>query len=289
MATIMAKAQASFYQGFEALFEDVLSRSNDEDVARLMKNLEVTGWIEGNLIKRQLETAIEKVLHSKAKDLIQGDYESTDLFEKVQDLHKEFKFIQYTADWELCAAEAFVRIRMEEIFDIITSFPESEPAVRELKAVLGRTTLQAEVAEAIRTALARRLNHPGADTVQIIDVYISTINTIRILDSRLSVTDAVRAYLGQRRDTVRCVLTSLITVYAELLRRPTPLEPEHEPPDMEWQPAPALHQQKVFVSNVSKEDDILAKLVSIYGTKVCTKQCFTPSQRTQRTLCRNYL
>lgn len=98
-------------------------------------------------------------------------------------------------------------------------------------------------------------------------MYISTINTIRILDSRLSVTDEVRAYLGKRRDTVRCILTSLITVYADLLRRPTPLEPDHEPPDWDWKPAPALHQQKVFVSNVSKEDDILAKLVSIYGSK----------------------
>lgn len=267
MASIMVHAHRSFYQSFEKLFIELLSKDTDDEISPVMRHLEFMGWMD--LLKVQLETAVAKVVRDQSRKLIQGDYESSDLFEKVQVIHQKVSIRSKLQNND--AAQVFVRIRLEEIFDMITSFPESEPAVRELSDVLQRTKLQAEAAEAIRNALTRRLNHPGADTVQIIDVYISTINTIRILDSRLSVTDAVRAYLGQRRDTVRCILTSLITTYADLLRRPTPLEPDIEPPDWDWQPAPALHQQKVFVANVSKEDDILAKLVSIYGSKVRTR------------------
>lgn len=166
MASLMVHAHSSFYRSFENVFVEMLHReANDEEATRFKRNLEMTGWIEGNLLKGQLEAAVAKVLHDKAKDLIQGDYESSDLFEQVRELHKKLSLPWSShSDWDLCAAEVFVRIRMEEIFDIITSFPESESAVLELKNVLGRTRLQGEVAEAIRTALARRLNHPGADT-----------------------------------------------------------------------------------------------------------------------------
>ena len=60
----------------------------------------------------------------------------------------------------------------------------------------------------------RRLLHSGARTSQIIDMYISMIRTLRIIDSSdlllNYVAKPVRAYLRDRSDTVRCVVGMLL-------------------------------------------------------------------------------
>jgi Cullin family/Anaphase promoting complex (APC) subunit 2 len=249
-------------------------------------------------------------------------------------------------------AHCYWSVRLTEIFDIVTSFPDSLPAVLELKSILSillreRDSDHAsaistsfglvlsndncsselrmqELALALRESFIRRLNHPGANTTQMIDVYIAAIQVLRILlDGHTSssnhmntfiayTTEPVRFYLRHyRNDTVRCILTSLTNtgnigcssnndnsnthvLYQELRRQDTkPLEymtlnsddednDEEECPSMDWQPRPSIysythHQQQQSYhyhrssnnknSNNKNDSDILAMLVSIYGSK----------------------
>jgi len=57
------------------------------------------------------------------------------------------------------------------------------------------------------------LLHPGANTTQIIDVYISLAKMFWIVDPHYALLDLaachVRAYLKNRTDTVRCIITNL--------------------------------------------------------------------------------
>lgn len=64
---------------------------------------------------------------------------------------------------------------MEEIFDLVAEYPDSHVAVLELRTVLERTKMHHTLGKALKKSLVRRLNHPGANTSQIIDVYINTI------------------------------------------------------------------------------------------------------------------
>jgi anaphase-promoting complex subunit 2 len=184
-------------------------------------------------------------------------------------------------DWIYqCASESFCLVRMEELFDIITSFPESATAVHELRDVLMRTTHYHHLlARHLRDTLIRRLNHPGADTTQIIDVYINTIKVLEILDTTRKITtttaaaaasmgggdrhgvmlrlvaEPVREYLRSRSDTVRCIITSLTTgdLYQELRRQDAKLlenvtvdsDDEEECPDLSWEPPPSLLQPRL--------------------------------------------
>jgi len=186
-------------------------------------------------------------------------------------------------------AESFCVARMQEIFDLVLSYPDSLVAVDELCQVLPITNLYHETGQYLRDSLIRRLNHPGADTSQMIDVYINTIKVLRRMDpsDRMIqvVAEPVRTYLRSRSDTVRCIITSLTDaasggdLYQELRRQDVKLlenvtvdsDDEEEPPDARnWQPPPSLHQPKgTFLQSAGAkgDSDILAMLVSIYGSK----------------------
>jgi anaphase-promoting complex subunit 2 len=71
--------------------------------------------------------------------------------------------------------EVYCDLRINELFDIITDFPDSMPCLEDLRTCLERTQQHRELVASLRLALGRRLLHPGANTSQIIDVYISTI------------------------------------------------------------------------------------------------------------------
>jgi anaphase-promoting complex subunit 2 len=91
----------------------------------------------------------------------------------------------------------------------------------ELRQALEVTQLHHKLAVELRQTLKKRLLHPGATTGQIIDIYISTIKVLRVLDSSSDgVLDAVagplRDYLRERKDTVRRIVTSLTDEDADL-------------------------------------------------------------------------
>ena len=56
----------------------------------------------------------------------------------------------------------FVHSRIEQLFDIIIEFPESEPALLDLKACLEKASnLRSLLVKSLKAALETRLLHPG--------------------------------------------------------------------------------------------------------------------------------
>ena len=104
-------------------------------------------------------------------------------------------------------------MRIEELFDIIVDFPDSQPALADLGACLEHTTLAPTLEASFSAALQRRLLHAGAATPDILTQYINTIKALRELDPQGAILEGVsgpvRAYLRHRRDTIRCVVTML--------------------------------------------------------------------------------
>jgi anaphase-promoting complex subunit 2 len=82
-------------------------------------------------------------------------------------------------DWEawldFCTAECFCLVRFAELFDIIADYPDSHAAVAELQMVLETTNMQMQLGEMLQASLKTRCIHPGANTSQIIEVYINAI------------------------------------------------------------------------------------------------------------------
>lgn len=325
-AAIMAQADSNLLKGFQKVFQESLVRrhrlleggeDDEEETAEPMnpvadqaffRNLRRLGWIRPHgLLQSTLGAALHNTILRWVRDTISSEFEEEGLFERVQE-YKDAVVLPWLQDllgepslpedWTLkmdyACAECYCLVRNEEIFELVAEYPDSHPAVLELKEVLEQTQMQASLGEALRESLIRRLNHPGAETNQIIDVYISTIRVLREIDpsDRLLhvVAEPVRAYLRKRHNTVRCIITSLTDaemggeLYEELRRQDAkPLEQtvvdsdeEEEEPTFEWQPAPPITKRKAdFFASLQPGGanhggtggDILAMLVSIYGSK----------------------
>jgi len=109
--------------------------------------------------------------------------------------------------------ETFVEVRIREAFDMVRDFPESTPALLDLRRCLARTGRTAPLVRALRRQLSRRLLIAGAHTRDVIKVYIKTIKAMRLVDPRglllEAVSQPIRAYLKRRKDTIRCIITAL--------------------------------------------------------------------------------
>lgn len=168
--------------------------------------------------------------------------------------------------------------RSKEIFEIITEFPDSIPAIEELRDVAIEVDYLSSIARSLRASLCKRLLHIGASTSQILDIYIAMIRTLKILDpSNLVlnyVAQPVRAYLTSRKDTVRCIVSSLTGKQGQdqlrsELKAGSSLEycldpdDDGDSPDPNWNPPKRTFD---FPTSGDQGKDILAVLVSIYGS-----------------------
>uniref|UniRef100_W5LXH4 Anaphase-promoting complex subunit 2 n=1 Tax=Lepisosteus oculatus TaxID=7918 RepID=W5LXH4_LEPOC len=176
----------------------------------------------------------------------------------------------------------YVSMRIEELFSIIRDFPESKPAIEDLKFCLERTNQRQQLLTSLKSALETRLLHPGVHTSDIITLYISAIMALRELDPSMVILqvacEPIRRYLRTREDTVRQIVASLTgdaegcSDLANELSRADPVtletqdsEDEGSDPE-EWTPDPidALTDK---TGSKRRSSDIISLLVSIYGSK----------------------
>ncbi|EGF98847.1 uncharacterized protein MELLADRAFT_95091 [Melampsora larici-populina 98AG31] len=176
-------------------------------------------------------------------------------------------------------------LRISELFDIIVEFPDSLPALEDLRLCLSKTDQRSLLVRTLQKSNRTRLLHPGADTQDIITQYISLMKAMRVLDPPgvlLScVGHPVRTYLRSREDTIRCIVTSLVepghTLGDELDRSPCKDRPISGPDgpsfsikeevdytSPNWTPDPV--DAPIGYKNGLKEDAI-ESLVSIYETR----------------------
>ncbi len=181
-------------------------------------------------------------------------------------------------------------LRTSELFDVIVDYPDSLPALDDLKTCLDHTHLHAETVVSLARSIDQRLLMPGADTANIIQVYVSAIKALRHLDptgvTLESISERVRTYLKARPDTIRQIVTSLTEPEAsELLEGSGGAEEGaieddgaagDEPADaddmkgdevtvLEWSPDPI--QADPSRSAALRSADVLSILVNVYGSK----------------------
>ncbi|CCG84833.1 protein of unknown function [Taphrina deformans PYCC 5710] len=168
--------------------------------------------------------------------------------------------------------QGLAKLRIDELFDIIVDFPSSGAALEDLKQCLRSTEMRAELVRKFKQQCQMRLLHPGANTPDIITVYISTIRAFLILDPPGVLLDKVarplRKYLRERSDTIRCIISSLLgevdgELSLELSEQQLPEEVNDED-DPLWLPDP-IDAAPDYAKN--RASDIIGSLISIYENK----------------------
>lgn len=173
----------------------------------------------------------------------------------------------------------YTKMRIDQLFNIIVEYPDSQPAVDDIKLCLDKTDLRPTLCKKLQTSLESRLLHPGVNTPDILTAYVSTIRALRHLDPSgvilETVTKPVRNYLRNREDTVRSVVTSLTEegtggeLAEELAKFPsdnTNGENEQDIAWDDWNPESVDADPKVN-PNDRKASDIISMLVNVYGSK----------------------
>lgn len=335
-ATVFVRAPESFYDDFEQLFESLLNAHQkkwavnnaedsmevddtdllNEDDERLLSeeislyaSLNTLGWIKKKL-HRPFRAALNKVTMRVISEIAAHNWEEEGVYHRAMEWKSSvlepwvtsvvgvsaFAERRYDAQLEYSCSEAFIMVRMGELFELVTEWPESLPAVKELRVALDRTgrLWYQSLAKKWRHSLRARLLHPGAETSQIIDVYINIIKVLREMDPSGEllevVSQPVREYLKGREDTIRCIVTSLTDeenggeLYEELKRQDAkPLddaqlldeEDDETQPSFDWMPPPSILNRRGVISgqigtitSVSRRSgDTLSMLVGIYGSK----------------------
>lgn len=178
--------------------------------------------------------------------------------------------------------EKYANTIIDQFFNIIIEFPDSQPAIDDLKICMEKLDLRAHLVETLKNSIETRLLHPGVDTSDIITGYVATIKTMRHLEKSgillQTVTEPVKEYLRKgRQDTVRCVITSLIeetpSDLSEELARSEAIkaeEAERNKDEMNnwesWSPDP-IDADPDKHSQQNRKSDIISMIVDIYGSK----------------------
>ncbi|KAG6976323.1 hypothetical protein JG688_00001483 [Phytophthora aleatoria] len=142
------------------------------------------------------EPALLRVLHSQIKKVVKSTcgevYDELFLTEVEQwacsELLPWLEEIMQTKDeastrkWREILSrhvlQEFGSLRIKQLFEIIKEFPDSVPALEDLRQCLERTQQHGELLQEFRGALQSRLLQPGANTSAILDIYVSTIKGV---------------------------------------------------------------------------------------------------------------
>ncbi|KAL2734441.1 anaphase-promoting complex subunit 2 isoform X2 [Vespula squamosa] len=175
--------------------------------------------------------------------------------------------------------ESYTRIRIDQLFNIIIEYPDSQPAIDDLRICLDRTDLRKVLVETLQEALKTRLLHPGVNTPDILTAYIAAIKALRQLDPTgvllETVTEPIKVYLRSREDTVRCVVSGLLddspSDLADELVKGESLQLDDGSVDEEnedwekWVPDPV--DADPAKSTQRRMSDIISMLVNVYGSQ----------------------
>ncbi|CAI0405954.1 unnamed protein product [Linum tenue] len=121
--------------------------------------------------------------------------------------------IRWQLRLEYFAYETLQDLRIAKLFEIIVDYPDSSPAIEDLKQCLEYTGQHSKLVESFISALRYRLLTAGASTNDILHQYVSTIKALRTIDPTgvflEAVGEPIRDYLRGRKDTIKCIVTML--------------------------------------------------------------------------------
>ncbi|KAJ1696600.1 hypothetical protein LUZ63_005112 [Rhynchospora breviuscula] len=114
---------------------------------------------------------------------------------------------------EYFAYETLQDLRIGKLFEIIVDYPDSSPAIEDLKRCLEYTGQHSKLVDSFISSLKYRLLTAGASTNDILHQYVSTIKALRTIDPAgvflEAVGEPIRDYLRGRKDTIKCIVTML--------------------------------------------------------------------------------
>ncbi|CAK8674965.1 unnamed protein product [Clavelina lepadiformis] len=195
--------------------------------------------------------------------------------------HHGFKKEVWTQKLHYILYRSYTKLRISEMLNIITDYPDSTPALHELKFCLQHTRQRPCLIESLKNDITNRVLHPGVSTQNIITVYIAAVKALRELDLSGVVMEMVlepcTTYLTQREDSVRMIMQGLLwddgsnDLAAELA---TTQEPEEvacwnervtEKPE-DWMPDPREADPNK-VDKSTRTSDIVTLFIGMYGSK----------------------
>ncbi|KAL4882530.1 hypothetical protein BJY04DRAFT_36756 [Aspergillus karnatakaensis] len=192
--------------------------------------------------------------------------------------------------WQEVGIARLGALRIGELFDVIVEWPASSGAIEDLRHFTTHPAARHHLTQSFATVLNKRLLHPGASTVEILQVYISIIRSFNLLDPKGVLLDRIarpiRRYLRDRDDTVKAIVGGLLADPADadgrtsssnetLVELSAELGKAHQTSlrndtgeldwdDMNWLPDPvdaAPDYRK------SKSSDVIGSLISLFDSK----------------------
>ncbi|KAK9701972.1 Anaphase-promoting complex subunit 2 [Basidiobolus ranarum] len=199
---------------------------------------------------------------------------------KADNVAMSMDYIKCKTRLEYYMYKCFSDMRIDELFDIIVDYPDSEPALHDLKSCMLKVDSRSYLVSSLANSLRKRLLHPGANTSDIITQYVSSIKCLRILDPpgvlMQMIVDPIRKYLRCREDTIRCIISDLVDdTKNELLEEleqgdgiiiHASDDEDDDFSNMNWVPDP-IDAGPNFKSARSRNADIISMLVNIYDTR----------------------
>lgn len=175
--------------------------------------------------------------------------------------------------------EVVQRQRISCLFDLVIDYPDSLPALDDLKECIRQTREYAVLIQDFGSSIQSRLLHPGASTLDIIQHYISTIKVLQYIEPSGYILDIIckpiQRYLRSRKDAIKNIVILLTEDTSEDSLFFTP---SHGPSDQfyendqsafdsieKWHPAPLEIAPKN--ASVTPQRDTMSLLTDIYGTK----------------------
>lgn len=127
--------------------------------------------------------------------------------------------------WQEVGVRRLGELRTMELFDIIVEWPGSIGAIEDLRHFTTQPAARSYVTLSFISALNQRLLHPGASTVEILQLYISIIGAFNVLDPRGVILDRIarpiRRYLREREDTIKVIVGGLLSDTPETSGKPS--------------------------------------------------------------------
>ncbi|KAI0848341.1 hypothetical protein F5Y00DRAFT_262726 [Daldinia vernicosa] len=188
--------------------------------------------------------------------------------------------------WKEIAVGRLAALRIDELFDIVISWPDSEGGIDDLRYAITTPQRRLQLTDAFSSTLQRRLLHAGRSTLDILRTYIAMIRTFHKLDHSRVLLDRVayslQLYLCTREDAVRIIVTGLLankeevnsearnTKLVELVelllqdsdRYRTERQTE-EWDDLDWAPAPVDAGSNY---RRQKSEDVIGTLIGALGS-----------------------
>ncbi|OJD16480.1 hypothetical protein AJ78_03335 [Emergomyces pasteurianus Ep9510] len=247
-------------------------------------------WESPSLVREHLQQWTENVFARLVVQVLHI-FKTNDVEESLSGEHRLDVTLSDVERWQEMGIARLGALRISELFDVIIEWDSSSGAIEDLKHYTTNPATRLYLVSSFVSMVIQRLLHPGASTVEILQIYISIIRAFTQLDPRgvllNHVARPIRRYLRDRDDTVKVIVGGLLadTVDGdgrpitsssdtlvelaielskahELLLRDGSCELDWD--DMNWMPDPidvATDYKK------STNSDVVGSLISLFDTK----------------------